>query len=313
VSSILDALNKVERDQIEEDEIVNGEVDAATAARYLYGSAARKRRGRAKRRLFRWETAMGAASVIVLTVAVAAALVMLGVIPPVGTSMTGGPAPSEGIQPGMVEPASVAALTGPGSQSTASAIEADGAGTVAPGPDVPATGELSTETPQPVGPQPSQPPVGMDPLSQSPRYEAPRALAPGAAEAAPYAPQHQAPSMAPYAEMPQEQLPPVRQEVPPHQDAPGAPSGAEALPKDLNIRSLPRLTPSEQARLGLPRLEVGLVGMPRAHRKPSAMINYNKVLVNEYIPNTNVRLVAVDIYGVAVEHKGRYYFLAIRG
>ena len=306
MSSILDALNKVEREQIEEDEIINGEVDAATAARYLYGSAARKRHGGARRRLFRWKTATGAAVMIVLTAAVAAALVMLGVIPPAMTSMIGEPAPSHGTPPGPADATSVAPQTSTELQPTVGEVNAEGHGAAASIPDAPVDSAPLEEGFQPLDAQAPQP----GPLAKAPSDMASHVPVPGVAEAPP---QHHAPPMVEHPEIPRD-YPPTPQVAPPRQDAPAPPSGAEALPEDLNIRSLPRLTPSEQARLGLPRLEVMLVGMPGDRRpRPSAMINFNKVFVKEYVPNTNVRLVAVDIRGVAVEHNGRFYFLPVRG
>ena len=313
MSSILDALNKVEREQIEEDEIVNGEVDAATAARYLYGNASRRRRERAKRRLYRSKAALGVIGLIVLMAVVAAVTASVTIggtrLPFLNAGVSEGLAPRQETPSVTVEPPP-AALPGMAEpQSPAGEAVTAGDLGITPVPAAHYSTEPSTEAPRPVDLQPARPSAAMDPLSQSPSYAAPRAPALNVAEPAPHAPQgmarHAVIPGAPHA---------VPQEMPPRQEADAAPpSGAEALPEDMNIRTLPRLTPSEQARLGLPRLEVRLVGMPSARRQPSAMINFNKVYVDEFIPNTNVRLVAVDIYGVAVEHDGRFYFLAVRG
>ena len=76
---------------------------------------------------------------------------------------------------------------------------------------------------------------------------------------------------------------------------------------------LPILTPSEQSRLGLPRLRVNFVSRASSSGpQPYALINYNKVYVGETIPETNARLVGVSVKGVGIDVGGQKYFVPAR-
>jgi hypothetical protein len=87
-------------------------------------------------------------------------------------------------------------------------------------------------------------------------------------------------------------------------DLPRKPSG------DINFNALPMLSESERLRLGLPKLKINLVGLPSKRQPhPSALINLNKVYVGEIIPNTDAKLIGVDLHGIAIQVNGRDYFL----
>lgn len=76
---------------------------------------------------------------------------------------------------------------------------------------------------------------------------------------------------------------------------------------------LPILTPSEQERLGLPRLKVNFVSQASSTRPhPYALINYNKVYLGEPVPNTNARIIGVSVQGVGIDVDGRRYFVPAR-
>ncbi len=76
---------------------------------------------------------------------------------------------------------------------------------------------------------------------------------------------------------------------------------------------LPILTPSEQARLGLPRLRVNFVSRNSSRSpQPYALINYNKVYVGEMIPETNAMLIGVSVQGVGIDVGGQKYFVPAR-
>ena len=78
----------------------------------------------------------------------------------------------------------------------------------------------------------------------------------------------------------------------------------------VELEKLPLLTESERVRLGLPPIKINIVGVPN-NRTPraSALINMQKVYVGENIPNTEARLIDVDLHGVGLEIRGkRYYF-----
>ncbi|MFA6243064.1 MAG: hypothetical protein WC655_19155 [Candidatus Hydrogenedentales bacterium] len=86
--------------------------------------------------------------------------------------------------------------------------------------------------------------------------------------------------------------------------------GAKDLSETINLSALPTLSESERLRLDLPKLNINIVGLPTKRQPhPSALINLNKVYVGENIPNTDARLIAVELRGVGIEVSGRRYFL----
>ncbi|MBX7259701.1 MAG: hypothetical protein K1Y02_25320, partial [Candidatus Hydrogenedentes bacterium] len=85
---------------------------------------------------------------------------------------------------------------------------------------------------------------------------------------------------------------------------------AKSLSEEVNLSALPTLSESERLRLDLPKLKINMVGLSTKRQPhPSALINLNKVYVGENIPNTDARLIAVELRGVGIEINGRRYFL----
>lgn len=83
------------------------------------------------------------------------------------------------------------------------------------------------------------------------------------------------------------------------------------LPGDIDLSTLAILTETERVRLGLPVLKINIVGMPsRQNPRAAALINMQKVYVGEYIPNTNARLIGIELRGVGIEVDGRRYYLS---
>lgn len=94
------------------------------------------------------------------------------------------------------------------------------------------------------------------------------------------------------------------------QDRPLDGEEAKNLSQEVNLSALPTLSESERLRLDLPKLKINIVGLPTKRQPhPSALINLNKVYVGENIPNTDARLIAVELRGVGIEVNGRKYFL----
>jgi hypothetical protein len=84
----------------------------------------------------------------------------------------------------------------------------------------------------------------------------------------------------------------------------------EAPIGDVDLTTLPVLSESERIRLGLPSLKINIVGLPTKRQpRPSALINFEKVYLGEYIKNTKARLIAVELRGVGIEVAGHRYFM----
>jgi hypothetical protein len=80
---------------------------------------------------------------------------------------------------------------------------------------------------------------------------------------------------------------------------------------DIDLSTLAILTETERVRLGLPVLKINIVGMPsKQNPRAAALINMQKVYVGEYIPNTNARLIGIELRGVGIEVEGRRYYVS---
>jgi hypothetical protein len=81
-------------------------------------------------------------------------------------------------------------------------------------------------------------------------------------------------------------------------------------PGEVDILSLPELTDSARRRLRLPEITVNVVGRPSKYRpQPSAMINFNRVVLNEFIPGTDARLIGVSVHGIGIQVGQERYFV----
>ncbi|MGI6461826.1 MAG: hypothetical protein ACOX5J_17375 [Candidatus Hydrogenedentales bacterium] len=91
-------------------------------------------------------------------------------------------------------------------------------------------------------------------------------------------------------------------------DAPPATKRVDA--GEVDILALPELTSSDRRRLGLPDITVNVVGRPSKYRpQPSAMINFSRVVLNEYIPGTQAQLIGVSVHGIGIQVGGERYFV----
>lgn len=88
------------------------------------------------------------------------------------------------------------------------------------------------------------------------------------------------------------------------------PRARSVVPED--IRELPPLRSSERARFGLESLKINMLREPSKNRpRGSVIINLKKVYLDERIPGTSARLVAVASDGIALEvgSERELYFL----
>ena len=105
------------------------------------------------------------------------------------------------------------------------------------------------------------------------------------------------------AEQPQEEAPPAR--VEPLAPLPLSPEALAALPL---------LSESKRRQLGLPDLTINCARLNKDPNKTAwAWINLHKVIVGEEIPGTTAVLVGVDDRGVGLEVSGKRYYLGTRG
>src|SRR5690606_18395835 len=97
--------------------------------------------------------------------------------------------------------------------------------------------------------------------------------------------------------------------LPPQQTV--LPADNDNAPVDLN--SLPIMSESDRLRLGLPEITINIVGTASARNpRPSAMINYKRVMVGEFIPSTNAKLIGVDVKGIGISVSGTQFFIPKR-
>jgi hypothetical protein len=296
MSSILDALKKLEEEKARESDDPNAPLDRAIAAHELTG------RGRggfeitplmlgafvAATAVFVVGVAMGAAFLVVRAQGDRPAMAREMTVPVVAPSV-----PETPPEPLPVPETSPEPLPVPEAPERPLPV----ATSVVVKPAVPA--------PVPPAPTPSIPPDFMEEAEDPEEEEAnmPPAPAPKPSVEEPPAPVYirepapPAPVVTPApVTLPEEPDPPVR---------------SSATPEDP--RSLPYLSRSVQDRLGIPDLKVNMVSRAsRNHPRPSALINYNRVYLDETIPETNARLVSITIHGIAIEVNGQQYFVPQR-
>jgi hypothetical protein len=76
-------------------------------------------------------------------------------------------------------------------------------------------------------------------------------------------------------------------------------------PEGVDINTLPALTNSERRRLGLPEFVINMLSRPSKYRpEPSAMINLQRVVLNEEIGESGAVLIGVSPRGIAIEYEG---------
>ncbi|MEA3364279.1 MAG: hypothetical protein U9Q79_01445 [Candidatus Hydrogenedentes bacterium] len=132
------------------------------------------------------------------------------------------------------------------------------------------------------------------------------------ASAAPPKPAYPAPS-----ETGRRKVPTYPDATPPPEPVPPEPNHSEVAavsesvaPGEVDIMSLPELTESARRRLHLPEITVNVVGRPSKYRpQPSAMINFNRVVLNEFIPGTDAKLIGVSLHGIGIQVGQERYFV----
>lgn len=148
---------------------------------------------------------------------------------------------------------------------------------------------------------------------------APDAMQEPQAETEPYQLAEASPADLPAPTPPPRPVPPrveevqVRGTVSTPQDPPAVhtePAAVVQRPVSRDPDSYPILNNSSAQRLGLPELTINFVsGNSRTSPRASALINMKKVWVEDFIPGTNARLVAVSTRGVVVDVEGERFFV----
>ncbi len=101
---------------------------------------------------------------------------------------------------------------------------------------------------------------------------------------------------------------PERETAPPATAPAPAEQRLASLPSD--IRSLPPLTESVRRAHGLEDMRINMLRAPSENRpRPSALINYSTLYLGDRIPETNATLIAVEVHGIAIEVDGAKYFV----
>lgn len=306
MSSILDALKKIERDKRESQRPVR--VDPETAERELIADGTSHEDY--VLRLTPGRIAAGAVAVVLIFAAIS-----------VGVSWT------------VFRPAERNAIDTAASQASPSAFEQPSPAPVAPESSVPSvdvtnasggqpghvSGGSAQETRIPAGPL-AEAAVDAPPAPETP---APASVEP-AAEPAAKRGSAAAPPAEENVDVPD---PPQGGETPPQVALADSPASAAWQPASTSpavnnapevtassdtrhISALPLLTEQVRQRHGLPRLRInGISASSLKKPRPSVIINMLPVYKGETIPDTNAVVVDMDMTGVAVEIDGKRYFV----
>jgi len=228
------------------------------------------------------------------------------VVPTPAPQPTRQPAPVE--QPVQVAPAPPVVVPAPAPAPVAQQ-PAPVAATPAPTP-VPAPAPTPAPAPAPVQ-------VAMAIPTPAPVAETPAPTPPPATPSAPAA--FQAPTPAPVMNTPPPPAPEPRVATPRPAAVPvpkpkpiSASAATREAPKDVDVTTLPVLTPGDFSRYGLDGLALNMLRAPSADRPTGmAIINLNKVYPGELIPGSRARLVGVARTGIGVEIEGsgEQYFI----
>ncbi len=327
MSSILEALQKLEEEKARAADSADANLDPETAEDELFGRGRSGGGGAAIEltpvRLLLFAGAFGA---LVVVIAIGVALVITRTVTP-GVSHAEGP-----------QPASSAAA--PSVPATPSATEETASADAAPllmdepeddensiQDEVDNGGDTSAEETMPVG-HPSRydaptdtrqevaradgptPPPRPEPQQESrpePRPEPIERAEPDYVERQHTEPPRETPRPNERPQ-PQQHTWDEREWTPPPQPTPPPERTTPSRPADPS--SLPVLSRSEQNRLGLPDIRINFVSQAsKTQPRPSALINYNKVYVDEIIPDTNARLIGVTLRGIGIEVNGQQFFV----
>lgn len=304
MSSILDALKKLEQDKQEKEQSDQLEIGTLAAERDLF----HHKRG-AGRGTVQVSSMMLAGGVLVFAVALVCVSVITALlivnaapVPPATTvHVAQAPAAAPAANAAKQDASSATAPAEPAAQVP---VAPDSVAVEPTTPADEAAGVAAVPEPAAKAPQPAEP-------LAAPKEEVLLAAAqePAVAEPAekpvPRARREEPPA-------PRPEPPAAVQTIPPAPVKPVASAADAPAPAfgDIDLNVLPILSESERVRLGLPPLKVNIVGLPTKRQpRPSALINYEKVYVGEYISNTNARLVDVELRGVGLSVGGQLYFL----
>ncbi len=81
-------------------------------------------------------------------------------------------------------------------------------------------------------------------------------------------------------------------------------------PKPVKADSLPRLTDRMRVSLGLPEFKIRLIGMPTPRKPKSwAVVNMVQVYIDDYVPKTDAKVIAIQLNGIGIEIEGKRFFV----
>jgi hypothetical protein len=289
MSSILEALRKVERERAATAVAADGSIDESTAVGDLIGR--RGGRGRSPSRFRPWSLVLGAAGVAALLVAVSIGVSLLVARSAVGPQLAN-------LAPA-IQPAGTPAptlQTGPAVPSSP---------TSSPAPDL----HVVMVDPPEEDPLPGEGAAGPAVALESPAIAPANPDSSASASAPPRSADAEVEAHPP-AMAPASRTMPTGE---PASSTGGRPQSVfeefvAVLPEDLD--TLPPLTEGERIRLGLPKLKLNIVGPVSPNQpRPWALINMEKVYVDTYITGSKAKLVAVNVHGVALDVGGALYFL----
>lgn len=306
MSSILDALKKLEQDKQEKEQSDQLEIGTLAAERDLFHRKRGAGRGtiQVSSMVLVGGVLVFAVALVCVSVITALLIVNAAPVPPATTTQVAQTSPTNTAAPSVIQDAPVTPVP-------AEPVS------LAPVSDAPMVVGMESAPPvaDAAGPAPA-PPVDapqMERPTADPEEETLMAAAQAPAVAKPDPVEEPAPRV-------QREKPPtprpepesVVQTTAPAPAKPERPAADKPDPAfgDLDLNVLPILSESERVRLGLPPMQVNIVGLPTKRQpRPSALINYEKVYLGEYISNTNARLVDVELRGVGLSVGGQLYFL----
>ena len=85
---------------------------------------------------------------------------------------------------------------------------------------------------------------------------------------------------------------------------------ADPSPKPVKVDQLPLLTDRMRMSLDLPEFEIRFIGTPTSRNPRSwAVVNMERIYVDNYIPGTDAKVIAIQLNGIGIEIEGKQFFV----
>jgi hypothetical protein len=340
MSSILDALNKLEEEKKEAARTAaEAVIDPRVAARELFGlGKGALRGGHAGPSPVLWGLAgMGALAVLaavvmmfvvsfgrpgpIATIASAIPAHQMSAVPvavpapaeaaaPVPAVTLAAVAPNLQPEPAAAVPEPVAEppkTPQPREEAPAPRVEARAPAPATPAPAPVALAPLPTAPPAPAMPGPAtlpEPTPPATPAMEMASTKLPELAAVGQAAIAPAAPEIDGGGL--WSSVPSVEiapLPPMRAEAAEDSPLPAvSPAAKRPAVSVSDLKKLPPLRETDRVRLGFDKVKINMV-QPVTEKQPHAraIINYKPIMIGEIIPQTRTKLIGVDTNGIAIE------------